>query len=484
MKHDIAIIGNGTLALSTAYNLAKKNLKNKIVIVGNNNNDNASSINAGAMLAACSEVTKDTFLTKTGKTKFEITLQALKKWQAWTAELNKQLPANLKVSINKGLYLILNSISGKLDSHNYDAVIKTLEQHQEPYQQVSPEDIPGMYPIENCRATNAIFIPEEGNINPSSINEALVYILQSNQNISFINSDAEAINANKRILLNNKQTIVADKILISAGCGTTKLINSINELKYKTPMILPGVGYAISISQITDNPIKHVIRTTNRSGACGLHALPSDGNIYLGATNSVYNMPHKNAKIGLLQFVIQCGVQQINQKIYNSDIYSIKVGNRPASIDGFPLIGELPIKDIYVLSGTYREGFTQAPLLSDYISNLILDLPNNDYPKLNQIFQPCRPLIKTFSSIEQSINETVNHYIAGLHEHSMKLPSLMNEDVFRNMLYDKLLNIYQKLDTDFPLLPDMLFLFELNHSDEKTFAEYKQYFKNNKELTS
>jgi hypothetical protein len=116
------------------------------------------------------------------------------------------------------------------------------------------------------------------------------------------------------------------------------------------------------------------------------------------------------------------------------------------------------------------------------MSNLMLNRQNNKYHPLDHIFKPQRSLIKVFDNINQSIEKTVTHYIAGLYEHRMALPSLMNENTFKDMLYHKLAKIYDKLEIDFPFPPDMLFLFELNHTNEDNFKQYKSYFKNRKTM--
>lgn len=64
----------------------------------------------------------------------------------------------------------------------------------------------------------------------------------------------------------------------------------------------------------------------------------------------------------------------------------------------------------------------------------------------------------------------------------MILPSLMSECTLKDMLYKKLSYIYDRLEIYFPLSPDILFLFELNNTDEDTLERYKIYFKNRKKI--
>jgi len=135
------------------------------------------------------------------------------------------------------------------------------------------------------------------------------------------------------------------------------------------------------------------------------------------------------------------------------------------------LLGKFQSKTYILLTGTYRYGLQQAPFWGNYMVNLITQNDNQfEHP-----FNPERKLLSTIPNQHEAIKEVV--YIAGFYEHSMHLARLFPEQKLENMLYDKFAAIYHKLDTTFPMKPDILFLFEISDSNDENIEFFKQYFK-------
>jgi hypothetical protein len=174
-----------------------------------------------------------------------------------------------------------------------------------------------------------------------------------------------------------------------------------------------------------------------------------------------------------MQFLLQCCIDQVDQGLYNSEVLEWYVGNRPVTVDTFPLIGATSISNLFILNGTYRDGFHQSPLLGKHMAALMLGKQTNlDHP-----FQPERPLIQILPSREAAVSEVVQHYMAGFYEHDMRLARLFNESSMEKLLYSKFSQIYDMLGTDFPLMPDILFLFELSEQNEHNINYFKNYLK-------
>lgn len=244
----------------------------------------------------------------------------------------------MKLRINNGTYVILNAKSGRLDTSNYYSILEALNSYKEPYEVSNPDKIPGMDPVEDCRPLHSIFIPREGSIDSLSVINALKYNLSLHPNVTFTNDFVSNLNIQdykiQSILLASCNSISAKEVIITNG----SLLKQVPEVNRNTPLMLAGVGYAIIAEQHSMAPIKHVIRTPNRAGACGLHVLPRNNyTIYIGATNNVYLEPQNSVSIGLMHFLLECAMAQVNQNIYQQRLVTYKVGNRPASIDTFPL---------------------------------------------------------------------------------------------------------------------------------------------------
>ncbi|RYE14946.1 MAG: FAD-binding oxidoreductase [Rickettsiales bacterium] len=474
-KYDLSIIGNGILALSTAYEFIKNNSKSKIAIIGQKHRSNGATIAAGAMLNCFAEVTNCSLKFNESRSKLEMAIKALYLWEEWIENINSLVNKEDQISINNGTFVILNSKSGILDSENFSSMISALNSYNEYYEEVDPIDIPGLDPIEDSRPLKSIYLPREGCINPFSLINTLEKILISTNQVDFIEDEVIKIDSNKiinYIETNRGYKLSSDHYLIAAGAYSQRIIDLIPELNKRIPRILAGVGYSLVIEQ-QKNKVTNVIRTPNRAGACGLHVLPyNDTSLYIGASNNVSFEPQSDPSMGLIHFITECAIEQINQEYHRSKILKINTGNRPATLDTYPLIGETSIKGLWIITGTYRDGFHQSPLLAKHMSNLM----SNEEGLFENIFPPERSLIKTFTK-ETSIEEGVLHYMSGAYERGIKLPKASWDKMLRNLIKDRIEELYNKLDTDYGLSPDMLMMFEFEDKLEERISFFRNYLK-------
>lgn len=476
MHYDLIIVGNGILSYSIAFETAKRSPQLKIAIIGPQVKTGGATAAAGAMLNAFAEVTNTTFSSEAGKLKFEMSVQASKLWPRWIEEINDYLPFTKKLSRQEGTFVILNAKSGYLDDENYNSILKALHLYQEPYQETDPKDIPGINPTESARPLKSLFLPQEGSINSQNVVDALEYIITTCFNVHIIDDVVIKIStaADKIDCVETRHngSFSSATIVLAAGAYSQSLIDQIPQIKNKIPPVMAGVGYSLLLRQQIASPIEHVIRTPNRSGACGLHALPRDANsLYVGATNNVHTTPLHSMNAGLAHFIIECAIDQLNQDFYKSEIVNWQVGNRPATLDTFPLLGATSISGLWILTGTYRDGFHQAPLIARDLSKEIMGAEK----LLPDLFKPERSLIQTRTR-QESIEEFLLHFMAGTYEHGAKLPKFLQDSAYLDMIRYKIERWYETLETSFNLSPDMLLAFHFDPFPHKRLLSFKKYF--------
>lgn len=470
---DIAIIGNGILGYSTAYALQQKNPYLKIAIIGPRGREGGATVAAGAMLNCFAETTTQTLQTFPNRTKFEMCYRSLKMWPHWIEEINAHLPPDDRLSITPGTWVILNSRSSQLDTDNFLSILKTLDQYKEPFEEVNPRDLDEINPLQGSRPLRALWIPGEGSISSLRVLSSLEMILRS---VAFINDEAIQIliesNAVTGIQLAKGAILRAEKVLLAAGASSQKLLDKIPEIQYTMPLICSGVGYSIQAQQNPHRPIRHVIRTPNRAGACGLHVLPRDSEtLYIGASNDLSFYPHKSPKLGMLNFLMECAFQQIDQQLTSSRWIGYHVGNRPASIDSFPLIGELSIQNLFVMTGTYRDGFHQSPLLAAHMASVLC----GEKGCVSEIFKPQRPLIQV-RDVAASIDEYLAHFQGSSYEHSVLLPTgILTDQEYLELIRHRTETLYGRLETSYGLPPDVLFMFDLDSESRQKLGWFKEY---------
>lgn len=472
-KFDIVIVGNGVLGVSTAYALLLEDPTLKIAVVGPRQRSGSGTLAAGAMLNCFSEVNKFTLKSKPGYEKFKIAKQSISQWPTWLSRINAELPAAECVTITPGTFVLLNTRSGNRDSENFLAIEQTLKQHNEPYEAVNPGEIPGICPFDDSRPLRALYLPNEGCIDPHRLLNAIEKVSLKTNRITFVDAVVNQMLFDKEKMIGIKtqadETLKANIILLTAGAYSQTLLEQIPPLTNRIPKILSGSGCSLVLK--AQHAFQHVVRSPNRSGSCGIHILPyanSKDLLYMGASNNVCLSPKTNPRGRDVYYLLERAMEQFNQNLHKAEILEWRVGNRPVPFDTFPLIGQTSVAGLWLLTGTYRDGIHSSPVLAASIAKEMLA----KRPLLDHSFQPERHPIAVMSRYE-SIAEFVDQYISAGYEHSMKLPKLAWATEIKAMICKRMESLYEALEIDIGLSPDLLFMF---HQRPELIPTFKQYY--------
>lgn len=458
---NVIIIGNGILGLTTAYRLAEKDKSLKVTIVGPNGRIGCASLAAAAMLNSICEVDTSTKVSEPERGKFQLNRQATALWPNFLEKI--QLDSDMKLHYGFGTYLVNNHATDALEDLNFDAVLETLKELAEPYENISANEIPKYNPSPRLRAARAIYIPGEGWLNPVLLISALESILRKNNRITFI--DDECISLNKvgdtisNIALKNNGTLSGDCYFLAPGAVYSKIIDNSNFV-LPTPRVFYGVGCSLLL-KTDENTLTKCVRTPNRGLACGIYAAPYDSNhIVVGASNYISASPEYHARLESVRNILQSAMEQLNTHYYRSQIVKINIGWRPTSADTVPLIGKTSVPNLFIATGTKRDGLHCSPLISDIMSNLILGKENSADISL---FKPERELIRSFSR-EEAIDLSLKHTINAAYQHGFQPPnSTMTTDL--NTYYRSDLEaLHDKVGAiDWGIPPEMMTMYRYGH---------------------
>lgn len=449
----------------TALELVSRDSNLRIAVIGPQDGEGGASRAAGAMLNCFGEITSLTFRSTESRQKFDLARAALKRWPEFLERLNGLLPNSSRLVNNTGTFVILNSRSGRIESENFDAMLAALQRFGERYDEVDPNAIDGLKPNQNQRPLRALYLANEGVIDARRFMDALRTVLAQRQVLFF---DKKAVRfvrdgSGYAVELSGSERVCSSQCLLAAGVFTQDLLDPHPELWRRIPRLFAGVGVSMALSQDSAAPVRQVIRTPNRAGACGLHVLPlSDGSLYLGASNDVFMRPQTTPMAGVVHFLLECAMEQINPNLYRSTPILIRTGNRPTTADGFPLIGQTSWKGLFILSGTYRDGFHQSPVLAHIMADEIQGIK----PAWEHSFHPERPLIRTLSRAE-SVRVYLDHLMAAYYEHGWEVARISNEDVFRKMAEDRVNTLCAELGIDHGLAPEILLMHELTSDRDR-----------------
>ncbi len=411
--YDTLIIGNGALGLALGFRLAQRG--QRIALVGPSARRYSASQAAGAMNGCFGEVTRDLLSSVHGRQKLEMDIAAGDIWEQWCDEI-KEAAGVGEISLRRkeGTTIILNGGgTDAVDTENFVAIRQALSEYGRSHQLLEGHEVPWVTAQGGNRPFQGIHIPDEHSINTP----AYLVTLET----AFRNSGGDLIDGTVQELLSlqtsaagsvhltDGRQLYANNIVLAAGALSHDLLTSaLPDIAPYVPPVTSGYGASVLLSHGSVPRPPSVIRTPNRAFACGLHAVPRDEGIYVGATNKLQEKPQLFAHVPDLHALLERAMRQMHAGFGTSGVLAVNVGNRPVPVDGFPLIGVIPDTRLWMLTGTYRDGFHQSPFLADRMASAIID---GTHEPLFDSFAPVRAPIQT-GRREDLIATAVEHALA------------------------------------------------------------------------
>lgn len=477
------IVGNGIIALTIAFRLAKRaSASDQITIIGKRERVGSATLAAAAMLNSFAEVEVGSLDSEFDLYRFELSHLATRMWPKFEKEMIEAGGSCLPAGCGKceglsgggcfesGTYIVNNTAADDLDDENYDAIVKALEDFDEPFQHVSPRDIPNYMPEQRHRATRALYIPNEGWFNPRLMLEKLDAILARFTQVRFVDSNAHRFLKSSAgidsVVLDNGQNIVGDKFVLATGATVSDILNN-SDLGIEVQRVFYGVGVSIEIRS-PDYPHTKCIRTPNRGLACGVYSVPyftapeiPNDHILLGASNFISPTPYLYGRITSVESLMKAAMEQINSNFYRADLIRVNVGWRPTSQDTYQLLGKTSIDNLIIASGTKRDGFHMSPLISEYIVAMLYDEPVDER---FGCFAPERKPIHSLTR-EQAIDKAVRHQMSAAYQHGFAPSKSRMPEHIKQMYRDSLERLHDQVGAhDWGIPPEMLDMYRYGHA--------------------
>ena len=450
--YEVTIIGNGIIGTLTAYNLKKKN----VCLLGPSKRPGSASLASGAMLNVFGEVDYDTSTNNYLEQKIKVGVRSQQLWK----KFKKKIKNKNNIFCADDTIIFKSKNSTLLEKKCFRAIAK----YSKLYKIYSNNHIKlkQLKKSKNFKNIDTFLIKGEGALNSKKLFNFLdSEILKKIENLD---TKDKSIKKKKNIYfikLENNKTIKTKKIILCAGSFSK---NILNESKFKILDLYYGLGSAIELIDSNKSlnniiPKRTVIRSPNRGSTCGIHIVPrSKNNYYLGAGSSISHKPNYNHKSGTLSYLLNCAEKEIFGNITKVDCKPV-IGFRPISFDGKPMIGPIN-KDIFVATGTKRDGLTLGPTIVEYIKNW---LKNDSFVDDN--FKNWLPNREPISFGKQSFSTDVyvNNKIAGLLEHNdikkKDIPRVTKELQKESIKFHKKIIKLKKLKKDFGVHPELLNIF-------------------------
>jgi len=456
-NYDVVIVGNGAIGYSIAYELARRSGDLSIAVCGPAHRRGAASVAAGAMLNTFGEVTKQTLTSPAGQAKFDLCRRALDRWPSWLDELKQASgQSDLDRTLTHGTTVVSNTRSGMLDNQNFAALQAAFTKFNEPYEEIDPQDVPGLCPLPDARPLRALHIPREGAIDARAVVGGLEAAAAASGVTTVDCEVTGAITQARRVTgvtLHNGSEIESGTVILAAGAFSGQFIRLFEP--GSIPIMWAGRGIAIMTRRTEGPGFEHVVRSPTRAGNCGLHVVPfGDGREYYGATNLLYVDAIDKPDMGMSEFLLTCAREQLDRKLFYADIEKWIVGNRPLTIDGFPLLGRTSIDGFLIATGTYRDGFHCSPVIAQLVVDDLLGA--GSLAETVPHFVPERPPIELMTA-QEALEEVIFAQISSSYEFGTTLPGWHVEtDPFDEHYRRAVERYYSVLDRPYGLLPEIL----------------------------
>lgn len=445
---DVMIIGDRVLGLSIAFALADRPESPSVMVIGKQGA--GASDAAGAMLGVLGEITGTSLRTTSSTAKSEMALDAARRWPAWRSRVHGRA-ATGDDGYGTGTFLLLNGASSRLDDESFAAIEAFGAANNVPIEDVAPAEIPGYLPFDGDRASRALLLPDEGYIDARRWLQSLRAALAAMSNVTVVQTDhpRPVATDDRFVVETGAGRVTAGQVVVAAGVWTPHVAAGLRPGTAIVPVV-SGAGSAMRLR--TDVPVSSVLRTPNRSFACGLHLVPqADGSVYLGATNNVALVPGDAPTLSNLHYLSESMVRQFHEGLATAEVHETYFGNRPIGIDSYPLLGETSVHGCWVATGMYREGLHASPLLADAISSGVMGGPVG----LPDQFAPERdPLVEW--RLEDAIAEASRHCHALTVEVGMRPPVMGRWGGWLRDMYSQMIDhTYASMPDGFVLDPEL-----------------------------
>ncbi|MEU4850519.1 NAD(P)/FAD-dependent oxidoreductase [Streptomyces gilvosporeus] len=417
---DVVVVGNGVLGLSLGLTLARRGLG--VALIGEAHRPTAASTAAGAMLGCFGEVTTTLLKSEHGRTKMDFGVRAAKMWDSWLTALDEDAPGE-DIRTADGTTVMLNTVGmAAIDDANFTAIRDMLDTYDEPYEDVDPADIEWLDPDPNARPLRAMHIPGEHAVNTPELLDRLQTAFVRRGGTVVDDTAVRLHHQDSRIngvTLASGAQLSSARVVLAGGARTQELLDTMPELSARIPRLVSGYGVSALMRTEGGSGPRSVLRTPNRAFACGLHVLPrGEGEVYVGATNVISPEPVTIPAMGDVLFLLECSARQVRRDLWGSGVHKLQVGNRPVSLDGFPLLGEAGVEGLWMMTGTYRDGLHLSPLLAEEMTRRLLGEEHHlDWDAFRPVRSPIAP-----ESREEIVQTVSTHLLATGYEYPWRMP--------------------------------------------------------------
>ncbi|MBL4883068.1 MAG: glycine oxidase ThiO [Planctomycetaceae bacterium] len=344
---DVLVVGGGVVGLTTALELAEKNVRVRVIDRGFVGQE-ASWAGAGMIPPGEIHLENNAYQ--------EMARQSYKLWPSLSENL-------FDLSGIHNEYMQCGAVILSEDSSECDSEQQCWSKQGVETKRIASSDLAGYQISESMSERNAYLLAGQSQVrNPrhlQALKHACVRLgvrITEHQRVRALETQGKKIQA----VVTDLGRYSADRVLFAAGAWSQEL----GRLLQVSVPVTPIRGQIVLLN--TPGQLKQIIEQGKR------YLVPrADGRLLIGATEERVGFDRRNtaqAVGGLIQFATQ-----LVPSLENAEVERTWVGFRPGSPDNLPLLGRaVPWENAFVATGLYRAGLSLSPITGRLMRQLIL----------------------------------------------------------------------------------------------------------------
>ena len=368
-KHvPIVIIGGGVIGLAAAFELAKRN--QKVTVLERGECGGQATGAAAGMLAPYSEIGEDP------DDFFTMAHRSLQLYPLWQEEVKEVSGLDFEYNTAGSLHVVFH----EADELELESRLEWQSGWDVQSEIVRGETLRNLEPCLTDDVIAAMYYPGEHHIYAPDYVRALkaacvrlgVHIVEGAGEVTFAEARPDGI----LLQTEEKGAFSADQCIVASGAWTSCFEESV---QVRLP-VFPIRGQICAFRQETEH-IRHIVFSSQ-----GYVLEKANGSIVCGASEDIAGFDHSVTEKGINRLVKWS--RRLFPFLDNRQPFHRWAGLRPATQDGYPLIGRLPhLPSVIISSGHYRNGI----LLSPINARLVADIVEHKQPQINlDMFDPLR----------------------------------------------------------------------------------------------
>ncbi|MDT8861715.1 glycine oxidase ThiO [Alkalihalobacillus sp. MEB130] len=351
MQEKVLILGGGVIGLATAFELSRRNYD--VTVLEKTSCGGQASGAAAGMLAPYSEIGEDP------DDFFKLCLDSLRMYKTWQADVKAISKLDFEYTE-----------SGSLHAVYHDADVLALETRQSWQSEwgaetelISGERLWDMEPTLSKDIKAAMYYPEESHVFAPDYVKALEAACRRNGVKIHEHLEAvEVVDFKQSITVRAKEgkEFTGERLIVCSGAWSNELEDVFGIRIPVYPIRGQICAYDVPVDQV-----KHIVYTSQ-----GYLVPKGNGTLVNGASEDI---------AGFKTDVTDKGIQRLtnwNKQVFpflaDMNPFHTWAGLRPATQDGFPLIGKLEgASQVVFATGHYRNGILLSPITAVAVADLL-----------------------------------------------------------------------------------------------------------------